>query len=111
FMVGMPNYPAVYAIRAALDYIRRVGVAAIDAVARPLVLECLAELKKLCVELLTPGEPDHIAGILAFRHPRAEEIHRRLLDENIHVMSHAGRLRVAIHGYNTAADIERFAIE
>jgi selenocysteine lyase/cysteine desulfurase len=23
-------------------------------------------------------------------------------------MSHAGRLRVAIHGYNTAADVERF---
>ena len=108
FTVGMPNYPAVYAIRAALDYIREVGVAKIDAAARPLVLECLAELKKLPVELLTPDEPDHIAGILAFRHPKAEAIHERLLAANVHVMSHAGRLRVAIHGYNTAEDVERF---
>jgi cysteine desulfurase/selenocysteine lyase len=108
FTVGMPNYPAVYAIRAALDYIRGVGVAAIDAAARPLVLECLAELKKLPVELLTPDETDHVAGILAFRHPKAETIHQRLLAANIHVMYHAGRLRVAIHGYNTAEDVERF---
>jgi len=105
FMVGMPNYPAVYAIRAALDYIRGVGVAAIDAAARPLVLECLAELKRLPVELLTPDDPDHIAGILAFRHPKAELIHQQLLNASVHVMSHAGRLRVAIHGYNTADDL------
>jgi selenocysteine lyase/cysteine desulfurase len=26
-------------------------------------------------------------------------------------MSHAGRLRVAIHGYNTAADVDRFVTE
>ncbi len=63
------------------------------------------------VEQLTPAEPDHVAGILAFRHPRADELHRHLHEQNIHVMSHAGRLRVAIHGYNTAADIERFVTE
>jgi selenocysteine lyase/cysteine desulfurase len=111
FMVGMPNYPAVYAVRAALEYIRGVGVEAIDRRARPLVLACLDELKRLPVELLTPAEPDHLAGILAFRHPRAEEVHRRLRERNVHVMSHAGRLRVAIHGYNTAADVERFVRE
>jgi selenocysteine lyase/cysteine desulfurase len=49
-----------------------------------------------------------MAGIFAFRHPAAAEIHQRLHEQNIHIMSHAGRLRVAIHGYNTAEDIERF---
>jgi len=107
FTVGMPNYPAVYAIRAGLEYIRGVGVANIDRHARPLVLHCLSEVKKLPVELLTPNEPDHVAGILAFRHPRAEELHARLHAANVHVMSHAGRLRVAIHGYNTSDDVER----
>jgi len=111
FTVGMPNYPVVYATRAALDYVRGVGVANIDRAARPLVLACLDELKKLPVELLTPAEPDHIAGILAFRHPAAERIHAHLHSRNVHVMSHAGRLRVAIHGYNTAADVERFLRE
>lgn len=108
FTVGMPNYPAVYAIRAALDYIRGVGVAAIDRHARPLVLHCLDEVRKLPLELLTPVDPDHVAGILAFRHPKAEQLHTHLHGKGIHVMSHAGRLRVAIHGYNTAADVESF---
>ena len=107
FTVGMPNYPAVYATRAALDYIKSVGVDAIDRAARPLVLTCLDELKKLPVELLTPAEPEHVAGILAFRHPAAERINEQLHAKDIHVMSHAGRLRVAIHGYNTPADIDR----
>jgi selenocysteine lyase/cysteine desulfurase len=106
FTVGMPNYAAVYAIRAGLDYIKSVGVAAIDRHARPLVLACLEELRKLPIELLTPAEPDHIAGILAFRHPKAEQIHQHLHSRNIHVMSHAGRLRIAMHGYNSMADVE-----
>ncbi len=108
FTVGMPNYPAVYAIRAALDYIHSIGVAAIDAVARPLTLRCLDEVSKLPVDLLTP--PDHaaMAGILAFRHPDADGLQRQLRANNIHVMSHAGRLRVAIHGYNTGADVTTF---
>ena len=111
FTVGMPNYPAVYAIRAALEYVRGVGVANIDRHARPLVLRCLDEVRRLPVELLTPAEPDHVAGILAFRHPKADAIHRHLHARNVHVMSHAGRLRVAIHGYNAAEDVERFVAE
>jgi selenocysteine lyase/cysteine desulfurase len=111
FTVGMPNYPAIYAIRAGLEYIRSVGVSNIEKAARPLVLRCLAELKKLPVELLTPDEPEHLAGILAFRHPKADEIHKHLLAANVHVMSHAGRLRVAIHGYNTGEDVEYFLSE
>jgi cysteine desulfurase / selenocysteine lyase len=58
--------------------------------------------------LLTPADFDHLAGILAFRHPAAERIHAHLHSQNVHVMSHAGRLRIAIHGYNTMADVERF---
>jgi selenocysteine lyase/cysteine desulfurase len=104
----MPNYPAVYAIRAALDYVRGVGVDNINRAARPLTLHCLAELQKMPVDVLTPNEPEHVAGIVAFRHPRAETIHHRLLAAGVHVMCHAGRLRVAVHGYNTAEDVERF---
>lgn len=107
FMVGMPNYPALYAIRAGLEYLTGVGVANIDAHARPLVEHCLAELRKLPVEVLTPNEPDAIAGIVAFKHPRAAEVNARLHAAGVHVMNPTGRLRVAIHGYNTADDVEK----
>jgi selenocysteine lyase/cysteine desulfurase len=111
FTVGMPNYPAVYAIRAGLEYIRSVGVEAIAEATRPLVLHCLEELTRLPIELLTPRKPEALAGILAFRHPQAEQLHKHLHSRNIHVMSHAGRLRVAIHGYNTPAEIDTFLRE
>lgn len=107
FAVGMPNFPAIYAIRAALAYIRDVGVAAIDKATRPLVLDCLERVSKLPVELLTPREPDTVAGIIAFRHPQAEALHGQLRKRNVHVMHHAGRLRIALHGYNTAEDVDR----
>jgi selenocysteine lyase/cysteine desulfurase len=111
FTVGMPNFPAVYAIRAALDYIRNVGVAEIDKAMRPSVLACLEGLAKLPIELLTPNEPEHVAGILAFRHPQGDAIYRHLHSQNIHVMSQAGRLRIALHGYNTMHDVERLLTE
>ena len=111
FAVGMPNFPAIYAIRAALAYIKSVGVVAIDQAARPLVQHCLQELTKLSVDLLTPRDETVVAGIIAFRHPLADKIAQQLRTKNIHIMSHAGRLRVAIHGYNTHADIETFLRE
>ncbi len=107
FSVGMPNYPAIYAIRAGLHFIASVGVQAIDDHCRPLMQHLLEELKQMPIDLLTPAEPENLAGILAWRHPKAEQIYNVLHEQNIHVMSHAGRLRVAVHGYNTQADIQR----
>lgn len=107
FTVGMPNYAAVYAINAGLSYIRSVGVAEIAAHADPLVRACIEGLSKLPVELITPNEPESLAGIISFRHPDADAINARLHEQDIHIMGQAGRLRVAIHGYNTAADIDR----
>ena len=106
FAVGMPNFPAIYAIRAGLDYIQSVGVAAIDQATRPLVAACLEGINKLPVERLTPNDLSAVAGIIAFRHPSAEKIAQQLRAKNIHLMHHAGRLRIAIHGYNTIADVE-----
>ncbi|MEX1233240.1 MAG: aminotransferase class V-fold PLP-dependent enzyme [Planctomycetaceae bacterium] len=110
FAVGMPNFPAIYPIRAALDYLLGVGIETIYNTAQPLVEMCREELSKLPVEMLTP-KTGPVAGILAFRHPQAEELHKKLHAKNIHVMSHAGRLRVAIHGYNTQGDVEKFLSE
>ncbi|HTE19575.1 MAG TPA: aminotransferase class V-fold PLP-dependent enzyme, partial [Armatimonadota bacterium] len=108
FMVGMPNFPALYAIRAGLEYIRGVGVPNIDRAGRPLVHACLSGLEKLPVEVLTPRADETLAGIVAFRHPEMERLQARLIGANVHIMHSAGRMRVAIHGYNTPADVDTF---
>ncbi len=107
FTVGMPNFPAVYAIRAGLEYINSIGIPAIAAAADPLVEACLEGLSRLPVELITPRRKGHVAGIIAFRHSDAEQVHKELLMSGIHTMCSAGRIRIALHGYNTVNDVER----
>lgn len=108
FTAGMPNYAAVYAINAGLRYIRSVGVANIAEHADPLLRACIEGLRALSVDLLTPDEPAALAGIVSFRHEKPAAIQTILRDADIHIMSTDGRMRVAIHGYNTAADVETF---
>lgn len=107
FSVGMPGFPSIYALRAALDYIEGVGVEAIASHTAVLMEPLHAGLARLGIAPMCP--PDRAtAGIAAFTHARDAAIHAALLRARIHVMRHAGRLRIAVHGYNTAADVDRF---
>ncbi|SVE25032.1 uncharacterized protein METZ01_LOCUS477886, partial [marine metagenome] len=111
FSVGMPNYAAIYALDAALNYIESVGVSAIAAFANPLVTQLEAGLRKLGQTPMCPQREGNPSGILAIQHPRADDIHARLESAEVHVMNHAGRLRMALHGYNTEADVDKFLTE
>jgi selenocysteine lyase/cysteine desulfurase len=106
FSVGMPNFVALYALNAALRYLDEVGIEAIARHADPLVASVASGLNELGVQLMTPYRPDRPAGIIAFRHSQSAQLEQALRQENIHVMHHAGRIRIAVHGYNTSADIE-----
>ena len=105
YSVGMPNFVALYALNASLRYLESVGVANIAAHADPLVAAAEAGLRGLGVKPMCRWNG---AGILAFQHPRSTELHAALERENIHVMHHAGRIRIAVHGYNTQEDIHHF---
>jgi len=108
FSVGMPNYAAIYALNAALRYLGTVGVANIAAHADPLVAQMESGLRELGQTPMAAQREGNYSGILAIRHERADAIHAELEAAEVHVMNHAGRLRMALHGYNTAADVNRF---
>jgi selenocysteine lyase/cysteine desulfurase len=105
FSVGMPNFVALYALNASLRYLEEIGIANIAAHADPLVQEAEAGLRALGIEPMCQWNG---TGILAFQHPRSTELHAALEREDIYVMHNAGRIRIAVHGYNTQADIHRF---
>jgi selenocysteine lyase/cysteine desulfurase len=105
FSVGMPNFVALYALNASLRYLENVGIAKIATHADPLVVEAEAGLHDLGVKPMCRWNG---SGILAFQHPRSTELHAVLERENIHVMHNAGRIRIAVHGYNTQDDISQF---
>lgn len=107
FSVGMPNFVALYALNASLRYLEGIGISAIVAHADPLVAEAEAGLRKLGLQPMCPWQLRNASGIVAFQHPRSTELHAALQQANVHVMHQAGRIRVAIHGYNTAADVRR----
>lgn len=107
FSVGMPNFVSLYALNASLRYLDAIGLDAIAAHANPLVEATNQGLIELGLRPMTRYRPDAPTGIVAFRHPQAAELAAGLLRENIHVMYHAGRIRIAIHGYNTQDDVSQ----
>ncbi|MBI1842175.1 MAG: aminotransferase class V-fold PLP-dependent enzyme [Verrucomicrobia bacterium] len=107
FAVGMPNFAALYALNASLRYLDAVGIRAISEHADALVARTHRGLVELGLTPIAPYQPGQPTGILAFRHPKAAELHAALEAERIHVMHQVGRIRVALHGYNTDEDVGR----
>ena len=107
FSVGMPNFVSLYALNASLRYLDGIGIDAISRHADPLVTRVHAGLVDLGFAPLAPLRPEFPTGIVSFIHPRSTEIHAALEREEIHVMHQAGRVRVAVHGYNTADEVAR----
>ncbi len=107
FSVGMPNFISLYALNASLRYLKDVTISAIESKANPLIQRVQEGLLKLSIRPMAPPQPDCPSGIVSFQHPNSLAIYDALLKENIHVMHHAGRIRIAIHGFNTEDDVDR----
>lgn len=107
FSVGMPNFVALYALNASLRYLDDVGVARIAAHADPLMVHVQEGLRELGLNPMCRWRPENPTGIIAFRHADCARTHAGLEREGVHVMHHAGRIRIAVHGYNTCDDIDR----
>jgi selenocysteine lyase/cysteine desulfurase len=107
FAVGMPNFAALYALNASLRYLEAIGVGEIARHADPLVAEVHRGLRDLGIEPMAPLQPGNSSGIVAFRHAEAPRLHAALEQADIHVMHQAGRIRISLHGYNDAGDVER----
>ena len=107
FSVGMPSFAALYALNASLRYLENVGMDKIIAHADPLVARVHAGLQELGITALSAAQPGCSSGIVAFTHANTAAINDALLAQNIHVMHQVGRIRIAVHGYTTAEDIDK----
>jgi len=107
FSVGMPNFAAIYALNASLRYVKGIGVQNIAYHADPLVQQLQHGLNELGIKPMAPPQRNG-SGIVAFVHPNIARIHSTLEQAGIHVMHHAGRIRISLHGYNDSEDVEHF---
>src|SRR5207249_4599100 len=69
---GMPNFPAIYALKTGIEYLLRIGVERIYRELHPLVAELREGLQNLGANLLTPADPKYASGIVAFASDDAE---------------------------------------
>lgn len=108
YSVGMPSFAPIYALDASLRYLEDVGIKFIAKHADPLVSKAEAGLRALGLQPMAKLDmASHPTGIIAFKHPETARLQAALEAANVHVMHHAGRIRIAIHGYNTEEDIDR----
>ena len=108
YSVGMPNFVALYALNASLRYLEEVGIETIEAHANPLVHRLEVGLSELGLVPMATHREGCASGILAIRHEASTEIHAAMEAAEVHIMHHAGRLRMAVHGYNTVSNVDRF---
>ena len=108
YQSGMPNFDSVYALAAALEYHTPERVAARRTALEPLVATLRDGLAKLGLTVLTPPAAADRAGIVAFACPTAADAKRHLAERGIHVHGDDGRLRAAVHWYNTAEHVAHY---
>ena len=104
---GMPNFPALYALRRSLEYLLQIGTSTLESRLAQLVERLRAGVAAMGFQLLTPSRAGCASGIVAFAHPHAEAIGATLEQAGVIVWAGDGRLRASVHVYNDAEDVER----
>lgn len=109
FRMGTMNLAGIVALDAALGLYLSVGIE--EAQERVLGLARLAAERLQHVGLRRFGstDPHHASGIVAFEHPRAEEVLAALFEADIRASVRNGLLRLAPSWYNTTEEIRRTA--
>jgi selenocysteine lyase/cysteine desulfurase len=99
------NYPGIYALEAALDFLDRCGWDRIHGRVAMLSRHLHAALQARGFVVAAPLAA--LAGIVAFEVPHAEGLAQQLEQRNIKVTGRGARLRVSPHFYNNEEDLER----
>jgi len=109
FECGSPNMLGIFALEASLSLILEVGLPNIEENISKLIAQFergLSALPKL--ELLTPRNPQHRAGIITFRHPSVmpETLFSALKEQGFVCAMRGGGIRFSPHFYQSAAMVD-----
>jgi cysteine desulfurase / selenocysteine lyase len=100
-----PNYPALYALSATLEFLGGLGWQPILEQVSSLTGFLHRELRREGWVVVTPE--DARAGIVSVAHDEATQTVARLLEQDIEIEERAGLLRISPHFYNSQGDLCR----
>jgi selenocysteine lyase/cysteine desulfurase len=106
FETGSPPVPNVYASLAALQLLEGIGLDTIERHVQVLAGRLIDGARERGLALLTPGEPAARGPLVMVRSTNAPKLVEVLAHEGILCSTRDGALRVSLHYYNTAGDID-----
>ena len=107
FEIGNPAFISAYVLENGVATLMQPGIARIERHALELGGELRSRLIAAGWPVLTPERPERRAGNICIASERAEELEARLRARGVLTWGGDGRLRLSVHGYNDANDIDR----
>ena len=109
FEEGSYNSLGLYGLRAAIELLLEIGIAAVESHLLELTGHLIAGLEAKGYRVITPRADSERAGIVIFDSVRLTlaEIYEILYAENIITAERGTGVRVSPHFYNTTSEIER----
>jgi cysteine desulfurase / selenocysteine lyase len=106
--IGLSALPVVAAAERGIEILARVGMAEVERHVLELSGRLIAGLQDRGIDVLTPADPEHRAGVVAFRVGQPIDLARFSRSRGVDVWGYEdGRVRADPHVYNTAEDVDR----
>lgn len=102
FECGSPNMLGIHALSASLSLLLEVGMATVQDLINDRVDTLISELVKIKnLELITPRDPSHRAGIVMFRINNIDpaDLHKKLVQQHVICAHRWGGIRFSPHFY------------
>jgi selenocysteine lyase/cysteine desulfurase len=107
FELGSPHFSNILSLKAAIQYISKIGITYIERRILDLTSYLAERLEELNLEILSPLKDEKSrSGIILFKTHNADEIVRKLEKKRVIVSARAGGIRVSPHLYNNEQDID-----
>ena len=105
-VAGMPNFSALYGVRASLEFLNRLNLPQEQSRTNALARNLRSRLASFGLEMLTPADERFTSGIVSFSHAGCLRIMTELDSRGIVVWGGDGRVRASLHYYNDESDVD-----
>jgi selenocysteine lyase/cysteine desulfurase len=107
FRTGIPNYIGLAGTAAGVELLLEPGIERVGARIRELTEQIISRLDQVGLDITTPRQWDRRAGVLTVIHPDAPAAMEQLAALGVDVGVEGSEIRVDVHAYNDAGDIDR----